>query len=293
MPIAELADIRICHELEGPPDAPVVVLVNGLGGQLIGWPPALLDPLRAAGLRILRYDNRDVGESTWLTDLGPADIDGIIAALRAGEAPSYPYTLRDMVADLVGLLDHLDIDAAHVMGPSMGGMIVQRLAIDHPERVLSMTSVMSTTGDHRLPGPAPEATAALLAMAEPGLEGYLAAKAVRRSAYGSTGFAHDESWDRELAQRLIARGINPDGGSRHYAATIADGDRTAALRRLDVPALVVHGSADTLIRPTGGEATAEAIPDARWRLIDGMGHDMPPGVAAIIAEEMLGLIRRA
>ncbi len=300
MPIAELPPtspdrpaIRICHDLEGPSGAPVVVLVNGMGGQMIGWPPALLEPLRAAGVQVLRYDNRDVGESTWLDDLGPADIGGIVSALKAGEVPDYPYTLRDMVGDLVGLLDHLDIPRAHVVGPSMGGMIVQRLAIDHPDRVASLTSVMSTTGDHRLPGPAPEATRALLATAEPGLEGYLAAKAVRRAAYGSRGLAHDEAWDRDLAARLIQRGINPDGGTRHYAATIADGDRTAALRDLDVPALVVHGSDDTLIRPTGGQATADAIPGARFRLVEGMGHDLPPAAAAVLAEEVLDLVRTA
>jgi len=290
MPNADVNGLSICYERSGPEDGPVLLLVGGMGQQLISWPPHLLDPLHRAGIGTVTFDNRDVGRSTWMDEAGPADIGGIIATLRAGGTPDYAYTIRDLADDAVGLLDHLGLQRVHVLGPSMGGMIVQRMAIDHPDRVASLTSVMSTTGRRGLPGATKEANAALLEVAAPGLEGYLAGRAHRRAAYGSTGFAFDEAWELELAKGLIERGLNPDGGSRQYAATIADGDRTEALGRLDLPALVVHGDVDNLIPPAGGEATAAAIPGARLHIVEGMGHDLPPAVCRMLADDVIDLI---
>ena len=290
MPNADVNGLTICYERSGPEDGPVLLLVGGMGQQLISWPPHLLDPLHRAGIGTVTFDNRDVGRSTWMDEAGPADIGGIIATLRAGGTPDYAYTIRDLADDAVGLLDHLGLERVHVLGPSMGGMIVQRMAIDHPERVASLTSVMSTTGRRGLPGATKEANAALLAVTEPGLEGYLEGRARRRAAYGSTGFAFDEAWELELARGLVERGLNPEGGSRQYAATIADGDRTEALGRLDLPALVVHGDVDNLIPPAGGEATAAAIPGARLHIVEGMGYDLPPAVCRMLADDVIDLI---
>ena len=290
MPHADVNGITLSHASTGPDDGPVLLLVAGMGQQMISWPPHLIDPLVEAGTRVVVFDNRDAGESTWFDGAGPADIGGIIGTLKAGGTPDYAYDIADMARDAVELLDHLGVERAHVLGVSMGGMIVQRMAIDHPDRVASVTSVMSTTGARGLPGATREANAALLTPAEPGLDGYLASRDLRRRAYGSTAFEFDESWERDLAARILARGLNPDGATRHYAATIADGDRTPGLAGLDVPALVFHGAADTLIPPTSGEATAKAIPGARLRVVEGMGHDLPPAVCRMLAADVLDLI---
>lgn len=283
--------ITICYDTAGPPDGPAVLLIMGLGSQMVSWPPVLIEGLAAAGRRVIWYDNRDVGESTWLDDRRPAPLSDLLAGVAAGRVPDPPYRLDDMAADAVGLLDHLRITAADVVGVSMGGMIAQRMAIGFPERVRSLTSVMSTTGARGLPGPTAAASEALFAPSPTDRDGYIAASRAKRAVLGSPGFDVDEEWQTATIMASFDRGLNPAGFLRQYHAILADGDRTAQLGQLGMPTLVVHGSDDPLIPLSAGRATAEAIPGAVLEVIGGMGHDLPPAVcdrlvALLVAERV-------
>jgi pimeloyl-ACP methyl ester carboxylesterase len=263
--------ITLAYETFGEEGRPPVLLVMGLGAQMIGWPDDFCRAL-AAGRRVMRFDNRDVGESQWLE--GQVDL----AACAAGDPSSAVYTLDDMADDAIGLLDALDLDSAHVVGASMGGMIAQTLAIRHPERVRSLTSMMSTTGEPGIAQPTEAATAVLLsppaATREESMERAVAAGRV----IGSPGIPRDEDDVRDRAGRAWDRGLNPSGFARQLAAIYASGDRTEALRGLDVPTLVVHGEDDPLVPLSGGRATAAAIPGAELWTVPGMGHDLPRAV---------------
>lgn len=278
MPHAKVNGISICYDSAGPADGPALLLIMGLGAQMIGWPPALIQSLAAGGRRVIWYDNRDVGESTWLRERAPIGVHQLLAGAADGTLPPPPYSLTDMAADGVGLLDHLGIALADVVGVSMGGMIAQRMALAFPDRVRSLTSVMSTTGAPGLPGPTPAAAEALFAPSPIEREAYIAAALAKREVLGSPGLDQDQ----ELMTATIAgsydRGLNPAGFLRQYHAILADGDRTAALGQVAVPTLVVHGAEDPLIPLAAGRATAEAIPGAILEVIDGMGHDLPPAV---------------
>jgi pimeloyl-ACP methyl ester carboxylesterase len=272
MPTAQANGIEIAYETFGDAADPPVLLVMGLGAQLIHWPTDFCHGIADRGFRVVRFDNRDVGESTWFDT--PVDVGALLAARGAGETPEVPYLLSDMAADTVGVLDHLGIDAAHIFGVSMGGMIAQTVAIEHPDRVATLTSVMSTTGDLDVGNPTGEAMA-LLMSAPPRTREQAQDTAVQGAAVCGSPGLYDEDELRATAARAWDRGYNPQGTARQLAAILASGSRSAGLASVDLPALVIHGAADTLIHPSGGERTAEVIPDAKLVVIDGMGHDLP------------------
>lgn len=252
-----------------------LLLVMGLGAQMIAWDEGFCEALAEQGHYVIRFDNRDCGLSTKFDAAGTPDMQSLVASLAAGETPAIPYTLDDMADDAVALLDHLNLPSAHICGASMGGMIVQTVALRHPERVRSLTSIYSSTGDRSLPQATPEAMAALTSPVPPDLEGFLERSLYVSKTIGSPGFPFDEAQQRTKATRSFERGLCPEGTSRQMVAIIAHGDRTPGLRALTIPTLVIHGTADPLIPLPCGEATAAAIPGAELLVIEGMGHDLP------------------
>jgi len=268
---ASVNGIEVVYEAFGDPADETVLLVMGLGVQMLGWDEEFCRLLVGRGFHVVRFDNRDVGRSTKIEG-GPRP--DVMAAV-AGDGSSASYLLDDMADDCVGLLDELGVEAAHLVGASQGGMIAQTVAVRHPERVLSLVSIMSTTGDRAVGQPHPEAIPALLTRPPAGRDGFVDFVVGAWKVIGSPGFPADESALRARAAASYDRGIFPDGTARQLVAIIASGNRTEALRQLDVPTTVIHGTSDPLIDVSGGKATAAAIPDARLELIDGMGHDMP------------------
>lgn len=258
-----------------------LLLVMGLGGQLVDWPEGLLEQLAGHGFRIIRFDNRDSGLSTEFTGEPPttAQIARSVVLRRLMDAE---YRLRDMADDAAGLLDALGIDGAHVMGVSMGGMIAQELAIHHPHRVRSLTSIMSTTGDRSVG----RASAAIIrnVVRRPTPTRETAVELSIDSFRDFCGPTFDADEFRALAERAVARSWRPAGTARQTAAIFASPDRTPALRQLDVPTLVVHGMVDPLVKPSGGIATARAVPGSRLLMFNDMGHDLPRTRWAELAE---------
>ncbi len=294
MPRARLANgIELAYEVFGDPADPPLVLVMGLGAQMILWEEDFCTELAAAGFHVIRFDNRDVGQSTQLDHLGLPNVFEAMQAAFAGKPVEAPYTLDDMADDTVGLMDALGIARAHVVGASMGGMIAQALAIRHPARLFSMTSIMSTTGDVTLPPATPEAMRVLLTPPPPDREGNVARAIEAWKVIGSPKFPLDEERMRALFGRAFDRGYHPAGVARQMTAIMASGDRTATLRGVTVPSLVIHGDADPLVRIEGGRATAAAIPRAALVVIEGMGHDLPRGVWREIIDAIGELAERA
>jgi pimeloyl-ACP methyl ester carboxylesterase len=273
MPTAVVNGIEIHHETIGDPADPTMLLIMGLGTQMIGWDDEFCRLLADRGFHVVRYDNRDVGLSTHLDQ--PVDLMALIGSFAGGEPVEVPYLLPDMAADAAGLLDHLGVEQAHVVGVSMGGMIGQTLAIEHADRVLTLTSIMSTTGDPDVGAPTAEAMQAI--MAPPATTRDEAADTFVRHAHtwGSPAFI-DEDRLRGISGAAYDRAHDPEGGTRQLAAVLASGSRSEGLRKLAVPTLVIHGTEDKLVTPSGGERTAEVVPDAKLMMIDGMGHDLPP-----------------
>jgi pimeloyl-ACP methyl ester carboxylesterase len=260
--------VEIAYEEFGERGRPPLLLVMGLGAQMIAWHEDFCRAL-SVGRHVIRFDNRDAGESEWLT--GRVDL----AAVFGGDMSTAAYALDDMADDAAALLDALGLEAAHVVGASMGGMIAQTLAVRHPDRVLSLTSIMSTTGERGAAEATPEA-AAVLAAPPAGSRDEAMDRAVEaRRVIGSPGFPRDEQDIRDRAGLAWDRGLNPAGVARQLAAIYASGDRTPLLRDLDVPCLVVHGEDDPLVPVSGGRATAAAIPGASLWTVPGMGHDLP------------------
>ena len=270
--------IRIEYETFGDRGQPPLLLVMGLGAQMITWEEGFCEQLAAEGFFVIRYDNRDTGLSTRFEEAGLPDLGALLTAALTGQpapAGTVPYGLEDMADDGIGVLDALGIDAAHVVGASMGGMIAQAMVIRHPARVLSLCSIMSTTGDRAIGAPTPEAIGALMAppptnrdeAMDRGLEAY-------RVLAGSA-FPIDEDRVRRRAARAYDRAFYPPGVARQLAAILAADDRTPGLAKVTVPTLVIHGEADPLVTPSGGEATARAVPGAELLTIPGMGHDLP------------------
>jgi len=276
--------IDMACERFGDPGAPPVLLVMGLGTQMLGWPEDFCSALVDRSLQVIRFDNRDVGLSTHLDDAPTPDV---MAAL-AGDTSSVVYTLSDMAADTVGLLDALELDSAHIIGASMGGMIAQTIAIEHPDRVRSLTSIMSTTGDPAVGQASPEAIGALLSPPASSREEAIERAVAIFRVIGSPGFELDEADLRERAGLSYDRADDPAGVARQILAVLASGDRTARLRSVDVPTLVLHGGADPLIDVSGGQATAQTIANSELAVIEGMGHDLPrplwPEITGRIAE---------
>jgi pimeloyl-ACP methyl ester carboxylesterase len=268
---AGLGEVEIVYETFGEATDPTVLLIMGLGVQMLGWDERFCRMLAERGFQVVRFDNRDVGRSTRIEGGPRPDV----MAVAAGDMSSASYLLSDMAADTVGLLDHLGVDAAHPVGASLGGMIAQTVAIEHPSRVLSLTSIMSTTGDASVGQPRPEGLEALMRTPPDDREGYAESAVMAFRQIGSPGFEKDEESVRARAMASFDRGYDPSGVARQLIGVVASGDRTEALRKLDVPTQVIHGTDDPLIGRSGGEATAAAIPGARLELIEGMGHDLP------------------
>ncbi|MFD7866650.1 alpha/beta fold hydrolase [Streptomyces sp. NPDC059783] len=277
MPIAAVSPgVSLAHQTFGDPGDPPVLLVMGFGAQMIAWHEDFCRALADRGRYVIRYDNRDCGLSTKF-DEHPVDMAAFIAAVTSGDIPAalgmIPYRLQDMADDGLGLLTALGIERAHVVGASMGGMIAQTMALSAPDRVLTLTSMMSSTGESEYGQAAPEAQAVLFTPKPADREGYVAA-AEKELVWASKRYG-DPAALRELAAASYDRAYYPAGIGRQLGAMILSGSRADALRALRVPTLVVHGLDDTLIAPSGGERTAELVPDARLLLVPDMGHDRP------------------
>ncbi|MDQ2676438.1 MAG: alpha/beta fold hydrolase [Actinomycetota bacterium] len=284
-----MGELEICWQQAGRDEDPPLLMIMGLGAQMVLWPDELCESIAAAGFRVIRFDNRDSGRSTILAD-APT---GSIPQALAGGMPAGAYSLSHMAGDAAGLLAALRIEAAHIVGSSLGGMIAQTLAIEHPRRVLSLASIMSTTGDPAVGEAAPAGIAALTSTPPSDRDGYVETIVGTRRKIGSPGFPFDEERSRRVAGLSFDRGLHPKGTVRQTLATIQSGDRTPRLDGIQVPTVVIHGEDDPLIGVSGGRATAAAIPGAKLVTIPGMGHDLPAGVWDRVAGEIVANARQA
>ncbi|MDP3906130.1 alpha/beta fold hydrolase [Novosphingobium sp.] len=277
MPQVTANGIRIEYETHGDPANPPLLLIMGLGAQLTLWPIELVEALVARGFHVIRHDNRDIGLSEKFGHAGTPNFRRVALMRLFGLRARLPYRLTDMANDSAGLLDALGIDRAHIVGGSMGGMIAQLLAIHHPQRVRTLTSIFSTTGNPRLPRPRPEAMNALLdrAPANATLDQVIPIGIRVARAIGSPAYPTPEERLRERITRDFARSFYPEGPARQIAAIMDDGDRRKRLRQVTAPTLVIHGTDDPLVPVEGGRDTARAIPGAKLHEIPGMGHDLP------------------
>jgi pimeloyl-ACP methyl ester carboxylesterase len=265
--------VTLCYEGFGDPDDTPILLIMGLATQMIAWHEDFCEQLAERGFYVVRFDNRDIGRSTHF-DFSPPSFKQMVTR----HLPEEQYTLSDMAEDSARLLEKLELTPAHLVGVSMGGMIAQTLAAERPELVRSLTSIMSTTGSRRYGQPALSVYRYLLRPPPRDREGYIERSAEVFGLVGSTGFDRDEQYIRERAARSYDRGFDVRAGGRQLGAIVASGDRTNALKGIEAPTLVIHGTVDKMIRPSGGRATARAIPGARLMMIEGMGHDLPRGV---------------
>jgi pimeloyl-ACP methyl ester carboxylesterase len=273
--------VELEYESFGSTDDPTLLLVQGFTAQLTGWEVGLCEMFTSRGLHVVRFDNRDAGLSTKFEGQR-ADPSAVLAALRSGgPVPVVPYTLSDMAADAVGLLDHLGVERAHVMGQSMGGMIAQTMAIEHPHRVSGLVSVMSMPGDLAYGRPTPEALDALLSPPPVDRAAFIEHSASNSMVWASKRYGDHERL-RSTAARDYDRSFYPQGAPRQLAAIYASGDRSERLRAVEAPTLVIHGRDDTLIAPDGGLRTAELIPGAHLMLLADMGHDLPEPLWPVI-----------
>jgi pimeloyl-ACP methyl ester carboxylesterase len=287
--LARANGIELAYQEVGDADAEPLLLIMGLATQMLAWNEELCVMLAERGFRVVRFDNRDIGHSTMLDEAGmPSRVD-----MLSGRRATAPYLLSDMAADSFGLMDRLGVESAHVVGASMGGMIAQTMAIQSPERVRSLVSMMSTTGNRWVGSPSFRAWGLLLSRFPHGRDEYVRRAVRTLKVIGSPAYPMETSQVEELAGAMYDRSHNPAGIVRQMHAISASGDRTPALRRLDVPTTVLHGSADPLARVAAGRATAKAIPDARLRVFEGMGHDLPRDLWPDFIEEIAGTAARA
>jgi pimeloyl-ACP methyl ester carboxylesterase len=287
--IAPVNGIEIGYETHGDPADEPLLLVAGLGAQLIWWPQALCEALVDRGFFVVRYDNRDTGRSTLFPSVG--DIQADFLRFFQGEPVEPAYTLGDVASDGIGLLDHLGIESAHVVGASMGGMIAQLMAIGHRPRVRSLTSIMSMTGEPEYGQPTAEALAVLLEPAHPTRDAVIDASVEATRVLA--GPSHFDAIDAQArAAEAYDRCYHPDGVARHLLAILVAGSRADALATLDVPTVVIHGSVDPLITLSGGERTAELVPGAELIVLEGMGHDLPPAVLGPVVAAITSLASR-
>ena len=284
----DVGAVRLCYETFGAPEDPTVLLIMGLGTQMLAWHEDFCAELAGRGFQVVRFDNRDVGRSSRAH--GPPPTPGQI--LRRDRTAAV-YSLEDMAGDAVGLLDCLGVERAHVVGASMGGMIAQSLAARHPDRVLSLTSIMSHTGGRWAGRPAFSVLPIFLRAAPRERDAWIEHMVVMWDRIGSPGFARDRDELRAYLGRAYDRGHDAAGTGRQLAAVLAAPDRARELRRIDVPTLVIHGGADKLVNPSGGRRTARAIPGARLMTIPGMGHDLPRGAWSQIIDGIVETARRA
>ena len=285
--------ITLEYETHGNPANPPMLLIMGLGAQLTLWPIELVDALVERGYFVIRHDNRDIGLSTKFSESGVPDMANVVMALMSGKKPDVPYTLSDMAADAVAVLDAAGVAKAHIVGASMGGMIAQLVAVEHPDRVLSLTSIMSTTGNPAVPPARAEAMAALTAPMAPDadLATILTRGAMVSKAIGSPGYPADDARLRANVERDYNRSFHPTGAMRQMAAIVADGDRRARLKGVTAPTLVIHGADDPLVPVEGGRDTASAIAGATILEVPGMGHDLPLALVDTIADAIAGHAR--
>ena len=281
--------ITLCYDAFGDPKAPPIVLVMGLGTQMIAWDTRFCEDLAGRGFRVIRFDNRDIGRSTRL-DGAPVPTLAQFATRRIANPA---YKLSDMALDTVGLLDVLQIDSAHIVGASMGGMIAQTVAARHPQRTRSLTSIMSNTGARWTGQPALRTYPVLLGSSPADREAYIAHASKMWGIIGSPDFERDPLELRAMLELSFDRGTNPAGSARQLGAIIASGDRRRELRAVKAPTLVIHGEADKLVAPSGGRATAKAIDGARLVTIPGMGHDLPRAAWPQIVGAIADLAHRA
>ncbi len=294
MPQIEANGIALEYEVFGNPSSPPLLLVMGLGAQLTLWPIELVEALVARGFRVVRYDNRDIGLSHKMEGAKAPGMVAHILMRRIGLKPRVPYTLADMAADGAGLLDALGIDKAHVVGASMGGMIAQHIAFSHPEKVLSLTSIMSSTGNPKLPAARKEALEVLTKRPQSMAESVLVDHGVKIGrTIGSPGYPADEERLRANVTRDFRRSFYPAGMPRQLAAIIADGCRRERLAGVRAPTLVIHGEGDPLVPLEGGKDTAAHVPGARLKVIPGMGHDLPLALVDEIADAIAEHARAA
>jgi pimeloyl-ACP methyl ester carboxylesterase len=276
-----VSDVLLDHDEYGTPDGPVLVLLAGLGAQRHWWPPGLV-ALLAEEHRVVVPDNRDVGGSPRMDHLGLAGAG--LEALQRGEQVDPPYTLADMAGDVIGLLDHLEVDRAHVVGASMGGMVAQHVALGWPDRVASLTTIMSTTGGADIPAGDPQVLALLLDEPPIHSEDAYVEAATAASKLSANSHLFDEEDARRRHRLSYRAGLNPAASGRQLLATLLDGDRTERLATLDVPTLVIHGEVDPMLRVEAAHATAAAIPGAQLLVLPDVGHELPRAIHREVAD---------
>jgi len=295
MPNIRANNIDIYYEENGPADGPVILLVMGLGAQMIAWPDEFIHGLVSKGYRVIHYDNRDVGLSQRMDGAKTPNLVWTMLKARFGLPVRVPYTLTDMAADGIGLLDALGIDKAHVAGASMGGMIVQLMAANHRERLLSMTSIMSSSGKPGLPGARADIQKSFMVKRPPDASRDEAVafgtELVRSFSYPDP--ARPENAHAEMTAKAFDRGYYPVGTRRQLLAIIADGSRVERLKKITTPTLVVHGGADPLVPKEGSEDIARHIPGARLEIIDEMAHDLPPSQVGRMVDLIAGHAKQA
>ena len=269
--MAKVGEVELAYDTFGDPSSRPMLLIMGLGAQMIKWKDEFCQAIASKGRYVIRFDNRDVGLSTKFDDAGVPDV----VSLMQGNPVETPYKLKDMAADAVGLLDVLGIKSADVVGVSMGGMIAQTIAIEYPERVRTLTSIMSSTGNPELPQPKPEVAALLVAPPVSNKTDYINNQVAAAKILHGTTFQIDEDFVRDEADRAYERNYNPQGFARQFAAILSSGSRNADLQKVKIPTLVLHGSVDPLVPIAGGKDTANSIPGAKFQAIEGMGHSFP------------------
>jgi pimeloyl-ACP methyl ester carboxylesterase len=281
MEIAKTNGVELAYDSFGEEDDEAILLIAGFGTQMVRWSVQFCEELAALRYRVIRFDNRDAGCSTHFHECKPPDFGALAAALIAGQRPDVPYTLYDMAADAIGLLDVLAIDRAHVVGRSMGGMIAQIMASEYPKRVRSLTSIMSSTGNPTLPQAGSDVMAMMMRPAPDPVScpaEFLAHRIAFARRIAGTGHTFDEGAHRDLVLEETRRAYDPSGSARQIAAMAVSGDRRSRLATITAPTLVIHGTDDPLILPACGADTAISIPNADLKLINGMGHDLPPAL---------------
>ncbi|SDX01189.1 Pimeloyl-ACP methyl ester carboxylesterase [Albimonas donghaensis] len=295
MPSIQANGIEIFHDETGPAGGEPLLLISGVGMQMTRYSDAFCAALADRGFRVIRMDNRDIGLSQGFDAAGIPDFKALVAERMAGRTPSAPYTLVDMADDAAGLIEALGLGPTHVVGSSMGGMIVQLMAIHHADKLRSVTSIMSTTGHGDLPQATPEAMAVLTGpRIDPfeDREAYLAQSVVSAGVIGSPGWPEDEALIRARAVADVERAYRPAGFARQYGAILATPDRRAALGGVDLPFLVIHGTDDPLVRVEGGRDTAASVPGAEMLEIPGMGHNIPAGLIPRITDAIARIAGR-
>jgi len=283
-------EVELCYQTFGDPEGEPLLLVMGLSGPMTWWDQAFCEQLAGAGFHVVRYDNRDTGRSSRIK--APVRHDQLVRAFATGKARA-PYSMSDLAGDAVALLDHLGLESAHVVGVSMGGMIAQTIAVEHPTRVRSLTSISSTTGRRTVGWQHPALLPRLIAPRKAGRDAYVESSLAMWSLIGSVAYPSDAESLRARATETFDRGVSASGVLRQMLAILTQGDRTPRLHNLRVPALVIHGTADKMVHVSGGRSTAAAIPGAELVLVDGMGHDLPPDLFPTFVEAIARTAGRA